>query len=64
VKFSGGLDPRKTPTIKYCRRHELFINLLPSMVCYDAPNMGFRVVCSDCGAFGPWRKHPVKAIEA
>lgn len=54
------MNPSTVPPIYYCKKHELFINLMPS--CSFNSDHGFRVVCGDCGVFGPWKKSLVTAI--
>jgi len=62
--IKGGINPKKLQAIKYCKKHNHYINLLP--VCHL--NMvkgknGYRVVCPDCGAFGKTFDSPIQAIE-
>lgn len=61
IRTEGGIDPNSLPTIKYCKKHEHFINLYP--VCQPNLMNGFRVVCPDCGSFGPWKNTVKEAIE-
>ena len=62
MKAQGGIDPRKTPAISYCKGHNYFINLHPT--CVDGRRQGYRVACPDCGSVGPWKKTPKAAINA
>lgn len=64
--IKGGLDPKITPAISYCKNHEFFINLQPHCAsgisgCGDV----YFVVCPDCGKTnikGKF-KHPLTAIK-
>ena len=60
MKNENGINPKTLPAIKYCNGHRYFINLHPT--CQSDLKGRFRVICSDCGAYGPWKKNVKAAI--
>lgn len=55
----GSIDPSTLPAVKYCKYHGHYINLQPHV---QGSVMGYRVVCSDCCAYGSLEKTPKRAI--
>ena len=60
-KKNIGVNPKTLPAIKYCKKHNHFINLHPD--CHSDILGRFRVVCPDCGIFGEWMSGLKEAIE-